>query len=44
MCIFLSLSLCRSISFHYGTGIALGVVASMLVLLYVFSKIVPKVG
>ena len=37
-------SLNRSVTFHYGTGITFGVLASLLILFYFFSKVVPKVG
>ena len=42
--LFLSLSLCSSATVFYGAGITLGIVASLLILLYVFSKFVPKVS
>jgi len=34
----------RNVFLYYTTGVTLGVVASLLVLLYVFSKFVPKVS
>lgn len=36
--------LSRNVTLYYGTGITIGVLASILVLLYVFSKFVPKVS
>ena len=39
----LSPSLSRSVTLFYSAGITVGVVASLLILLYVFSKFVPKV-
>ena len=35
--------LSRNVTLFYGTGVTLGVVASLLILLYIFSKFVPKV-
>ena len=35
---------CRNVTFYYASGISIGIVASLLVLLYVFSKFVPKVS
>ena len=34
----------RNVLLYYSTGVTLGIVASILILLYVFSKFVPKVG
>lgn len=34
--------LTKNMTFYYSSGIALGIVASLLILLYVFSKFVPK--
>lgn len=38
------LSLHRSVTVFYGTGITVGVIASLLILLYMFSRFVPKVS
>ena len=43
--VILSLSLShRSMALYYGGGITIGVLASVLILLYIFSKFVPKVN
>ena len=34
----------RSVSFHYTTGVTIGIIASLLVLVYIISKLVPGVG
>ena len=40
----LSSSCHRNILLYYSTGVTLGIIASILILLYVFSKFGPKVG
>lgn len=34
----------RSVSFHYTSAVVIGIVASVLVLVYIVSKLVPGVG
>lgn len=35
---------CRSQIFYYSAGISVGLLASLLVLVYMMSKVMPKVG
>ena len=41
---FVSSPSCRSVTLFYGAGISIGIVASLLILLYMFGKFVPKVS
>lgn len=36
-------SLCKKVVFHYTTGTAVGVLGSVLIILYLISRLVPKV-
>lgn len=36
--------LCRSQFFYYSAGISFGLLASLLILVYMMSKVMPKVG
>lgn len=37
-------AVCRNILFYYGLGISVGVLASVLILVFVISRFIPKVS